>query len=700
MLFQPTYVRPSAQWGLGNGTVDATNDLDVKWQVNGNSPMTAYQITIYDNDAVSTQKYTTGKITNNCPFYPVKYDGSTELFSHTIDVATLLSSGITNGNEYKFIITQWWSVSESIAQTSASVFYTREAPTVTITAIPSPLVYKTYSFTATYSQAQDDALNWARWEIKDADDNIIFDTHNIYGASQLQCDYDGFFTEQSYAIRLTIQTERGVEATSGWVQFDVEYPTNEYISGLEVSCEKDKSCVALSWAAAAYIPATVVGTGSIDSSHGYHYEMTTGDSLTWNTVSGSPMSFGIPWAIALQGKVNSNGGDIFNISIGATTTLTLRYDATIYTLILEVDENGTVTTISEWQIEPSEITFALSPTKAYIKANCREFGLTPSETILISPYLYPQDWITRTDAYYENDITYTQGDILSVEVADGLEEISYIWVMQANALADKLSAIIGSDLTQYDYKPSYDGFTYMLALFTLATGTDAGSISAGSTITGFTLYRRDGTKSTLKRIADFSSDKSIVRDYGIPSQLEAHTYYLFPKSASTYTSPPVVSEPVNPVFWSWTLLDCVENSNGEYVVQREFNFKNNISTSSVSNNNEPNVIKNFTQYPTVQPSPHNYQSGTLTSLIGGIEYSPIYGSYRYVDTIELRNAIYNLSTKNDILFLKNRKGDVMQIGISEATEMSTNDNSKEQIQTMTLHWVEIGSTETKTIISF
>ena len=50
-LFQPTNIYPSSLGELGNGTVDVTQALNVSWQVNGNSAMTAFSITIYQNDA-------------------------------------------------------------------------------------------------------------------------------------------------------------------------------------------------------------------------------------------------------------------------------------------------------------------------------------------------------------------------------------------------------------------------------------------------------------------------------------------------------------------------------------------------------------------------------------------------------------------------------------------------------------------------
>ena len=133
MLFQPTNIIPDVKGAFGNGTIDTADGLAVSWQVNGNTPMTAFSITIYTNDALSTQKYTTGKLTSGCPFDPSDWQGVPQTFTHTITAATLSSAGISNGNEYKLVIQQWWSVSDSITQTSASVFLTRANPTLTLT---------------------------------------------------------------------------------------------------------------------------------------------------------------------------------------------------------------------------------------------------------------------------------------------------------------------------------------------------------------------------------------------------------------------------------------------------------------------------------------------------------------------------------------------------------------------------------------
>ena len=247
MLNQPANITPDEI--NGTGTVDVTADMTVSWRVTGNSPLTAYQITIYLNDTASTQKYTTGKVTLSTPFWGVNYAGEVQYFSATITAAALSSAGVANGNEYKMLITQWWSANDSITQTTASIILARATPTLTITTITDPMTTKEYSFTATYSQAQGDVIKWVRWQIAYADDeeNPFYDTGNIYGTGELQVDYDGFLTGTTYAVKCTVETQNGVEVTTGWEEFDVLY-TLPAASGTATACMvMGDSCVWVQW---------------------------------------------------------------------------------------------------------------------------------------------------------------------------------------------------------------------------------------------------------------------------------------------------------------------------------------------------------------------------------------------------------------------------------------------------------------------
>ena len=120
-----------------------------------------------------------------------------------------------------------------------------------------------------------------------------------------------------------------------------------------------------------------------------------------------------------------------------------------------------------------------------------------------------------------------------------------------------------------------------------------------------------------------------------------------------------------------------------------FRFRLNLSSGVIGNNNAPNLLKNFTPYPRVQLSPHNYKSGTLSGLIGGVELSD--GRLEYRDTLALRDALYVLSTRQGPLFLKNRKGDLLRVRVAGPITMTTADATREQMQTVSLPWVEVGS---------
>ena len=298
MLNQPTNVMLS---GVGDGVIDATDDLVVSWNVSGDTPMLAYQIVIQQNDTASTQMYTTGKVTLANPFYGHDKNGVQQTFSATaITSATLSSSGIVNGyaNGYKILITQWWGATddESITQTSPSIFITREAPSLAINAIASPYNQRSITITGTYSQAQGDAISLVRWIFADNEylDNPIVDTGDI-DTSILQFDYDGLLNGRTYAIRLIVQTSSGVTVDTGNVTFDVDYPISSDI-GLVKACKPvGQPFVELTWTSRSTLDA--IETGDVSIQDGL---LSLGDGAS---VQYTGINFSDPWSIAWRGSI-------------------------------------------------------------------------------------------------------------------------------------------------------------------------------------------------------------------------------------------------------------------------------------------------------------------------------------------------------------------------------------------------------------
>ena len=126
----------------------------------------------------------------------------------------------------------------------------------------------------------------------------------------------------------------------------------------------------------------------------------------------------------------------------------------------------------------------------------------------------------------------------------------------------------------------------------------------------------------------------------------------------------------------------------------EYDFRNNLDSGSVSNNNNPNVMQNFTAMPTVQLSPANYMSGSLSALIGKTSM----GAY-VQDTLALREAIMALSTTQNTLFLKSSKGDVMTVVINGTITASISDKVKGQPQSVSVPWVQV-SDEPASIVAY
>lgn len=249
MLNQPSNISPDEI--NGSGTVDLTQGVTISWQVSGDSPLYAYRIVFYQNNAASTQVMATAKTTLVNPFWGVNYKGETQFFSVTIPAAPFANAGMTNGNEYKFLITQWYGpgASDYITQTTASLIACRAAPTLSINSIPNPLDSSSYSITANYSQAQGDAVQYVRWQIATADNRAepFLDTGRIRGTGELRVDYDGFFTGTTYSVMCTVETTMGVTVSTGWVDFAVSYAVGEPEGQVQACQLLDDSAVFVHW---------------------------------------------------------------------------------------------------------------------------------------------------------------------------------------------------------------------------------------------------------------------------------------------------------------------------------------------------------------------------------------------------------------------------------------------------------------------
>ena len=143
-------------------------------------------------------------------------------------------------------------------------------------------------------------------------------------------------------------------------------------------------------------------------------------------------------------------------------------------------------------------------------------------------------------------------------------------------------------------------------------------------------------------------------------------------------------------------MECVYNENdGAYHVQAAYPFACNVDQSSIANNNNPNLLQNFTRYPNRQPVSTRYKSGTLSALIGSVNQA----KGTYTDTWTLADKISALSTSNNPKFLRDMKGAIWKIETSAAIATEVNTKSAFMPIKMTIPWVEIGDADGCSIVA-
>lgn len=420
MLFEPTNITPSTL--TFTGTVASQDAVNIQWQINGNSALTAFQIDVYDIDAYSTFVHSTGVISDNCPFNGKNSKGEYVMFYYApfdVSAPKVVSWGnwgLQNGESYKYKIIQFFtannkvvskSVSSNLATGSAYYFtftdgnagtqyiyfavadatnfqsgatinysittgkgwvltsanrvvpitvgvsasapsgYTqlggdaatvnaaygqdftvqnsfsaivlRSRPTLTLNPTITTVSTSTQDFTADYTQAEGDNIRWVRWELAELTEDyvgggptnaqlIMLDDTGEVATFVLQYSYNGFVNGQSYAVRCTVETENGVQVSTGWNMFGVEYTENTYTGTFNVECIRRDDCVLLSWDGISVFPADVSPDENSYTAQDGLLTLESDATVTWSQRFVArdvpePISFSAPWTITWNGQV-------------------------------------------------------------------------------------------------------------------------------------------------------------------------------------------------------------------------------------------------------------------------------------------------------------------------------------------------------------------------------------------------------------
>lgn len=546
-------------------------------------------------------------------------------------------------------------------------------------------------FEVVYTQAQSDSLNWMRWQIAYENETAepFYDTGAIYGTAQLETTYDGFFSGNSYAVRCTAQTVNGIVADTGWVSFRVDYKTS-VLHGF-LNAKLLKGCAAeITWNDITYIRGEADGNIAVENGEA---SLPENAKITWDQVNGESMSFPPVWSVAYCGKTVSTNPAYPYAPAYDSNLFRVETEDGIWELFYRAEQQRFFAAYNGSELAgigeipyTARLSALLTPDTVYLRAEVDTYsdGLYPSETLYPSATLYPKSdgmnpVLHKTFAQFH----FPQKTIQKIQIF-GVQTCEYLYVLKGVPSAEIINAIYNAGDLRIDYDPDT---MYFAANFDYGLGAGNLDNTTNENIIGVSLYRRQGKNSTLQHVTNLPLSVKRVLDYSLASQQGEYQWYLFAIGKTVNISDGLSSNTVSPCDWDWTILVCDETENGYYSLKEEFRFGKNLTSGTITNGNVPGIFQNFTRFPSVQRSPVNYMAGTLTSLIGVIDYE---NNFRYKDTIALRDKIFALGTRNQHLFLKNRKGDFFPICISGAITMTTMDNTREQAQTAAIPWVQIG----------
>ena len=650
--------------------------------------MLAYKIVIQQNDTGSTQVFDTGKVTLANPFYGNDRNGNTQIFSaNAITAAQLSTAGIVNGysNGYKILITQWWGAtdSDSITQTSPSFFFTRSAPTLSIS-LPSytesnPYNQKSITVNALFSQAQGDTVKTVRWYLYDGQQavqsNLLLDTGDIE-TQLLELYYDGLFPNTYYLIQVSVQTSSGVTVSTQNTIY-VEYPLGESVGEVVVCKPVGKDYVQVSWNARSNIDG--VPSGEITYENGC-VNILDQDDLTY-----SPLSILEPWTIVWRGSADISNNIVDAVEInGENDSAVISLTNTEVSLIL----NGNIIFSKAITGHSSDtFTIIITPTHYYIRQDTFTGGTLPSLTLYPSNALYPSD-ITPVTYQYDAAITYNQFEINSI-VLIGHQTCDYIWIESGELPQDKISLVLGDSY----YEPIIDYNTMFLSNFDAQTTTAYMSGTGGNGL-GSSVYRREYGKQILEHVIDVSGGTTSIRDYGAKSR-KSYQYFVFVVGTDIYAEA-FGSDSIIPYYNNYLLTECVYNvQDMAYHVQSSYAFTYNVSQGSISNNNTPSIMQNFTRYPNRQSVNTRYASWSLSALIGSVNQAQA----SYEDSWEIADKISSLSTSLNPKFLRDMKGNIWRVETSEAIITDINIKNKFMPIKVTIPFVEVGSADGVSIVA-
>ena len=170
---------------------------------------------------------------------------------------TVPSGTLTNGNQYKWLITTNPS-SATPVYSKETPFWAYSTPTVVFNSTPTTITAKSYNFTCTYTQAQ--SVPFAKWKMVwyDITNTIIEDSGWSYSGN-ISYTFDGFVDSNSYKVKCYVESQLGTLIDTGYYQFLVDYASPNLNIVPDATLNSETGSVDVKWGRAVQITGSYTG---------------------------------------------------------------------------------------------------------------------------------------------------------------------------------------------------------------------------------------------------------------------------------------------------------------------------------------------------------------------------------------------------------------------------------------------------------
>lgn len=690
-IYQPINVTPDLIGGIENGVIfyeDGTPDIPISWDIQGNTPMTSFQIDVLSSGSGSQQVYTTGEIPDG-PIYNVNSDGTPIRFtSYDVTNANLAlagpkSGGVWTGETFTGLlrITMWWSATGSVVQRSLSAFKMAQyRSTLSVAQVTGLKFQGTFSNNSAGEKPQ---IEWFRFQLYTAEGtgpdpydfnllNVVQDTGKVWGCSDLEWTA-GSVPAGAYSAVLTVQTTFG-EVLTAKSTLVYSFFTEVFAYGPDVLCDKATGAVKIGLVNKQRLKLDCSWSQIIIAGEDGGLIVPAGESAVcnelYNLYTGTKSD---KWGFVWVGTYPSGGGKLFSIVGSNGEDFTATWDETHNQVRVKVASAGT----SVW-------------------------GSVAADKNLIELSYNSGTWTMIMGRWSGGTYTASSPGTLPAFTLGEPASVTFYGGTTVYDFAISWSPVIGSGASGFpDYAttgtPSYPDDPY-IRFITTANGFGMYVMNRNGTPNYATFWRTDAQGHNDFMLTIPASDALTVYDFSAASQ-QQYSYYVaaeFQYSVQIINAYGTKTVSATPCWWNWALVEAekVTGVDGTtYQVTQSFLFGCNLTSGDNANGNTPNVLSTFTPYPTVLRDTQNRQSGTLTALLGRIT-----GPGEYTDSNSLRDAVRALSVSSKSLFLRNRRGDFMKIALSGPITTNTQDNSVKQVLSVSVPWVEIAPVDAPVIL--